>query len=813
MRGLFSLVVILFLSIGQLMSQSGSIRGVVVNKANSEPVEFVNVVINVPEDGSFVAGSVTDIDGAFIVTDLPIGSYNLSVSYVGYKPNTISFEVKASERPINLGKITIEENSELLDAVQILGMQGQMQFEIDKKVFNVDQNISSTGGSASDILDNIPSVEVDSEGEISLRGSSDVTVWINGKASGLSQDNRAQILEQLPAETIEKIEVITNPSAKYSPEGTTGIINIVLKKERVKGYFGSVQAGANTRGGYNASANINYNVGKFETYASLGYRSMRGIGEESIYRLNSDNTELYTLSENKNRGQNVFLRAGVTYNATKNDHFYLSAFGMTGKRNFFDTTYYYGDAIMYDSRHRESNSLGSNLGGSAEIGYKHEFGENHNIDISASYNTWGRENEDIYYDRYIYPLYDSSAYQKQVSNMAPDFYNVQVDYVNAFNEKFKLEAGYKADIQREGSPVSTYAGATEDNLELVEELYNDFIYNRDVHALYATFSGRIDKFGFQVGLRGENTKVYTQSLAYGQTVNDVEPHVTSDFDLFPSAFLTYQLPNDNEIQLSYTRRISRPFGGQLNSFVNISDPLNVSYGNPELTPSYSNALELNYMKMWHNHLASASLYYRNTDDVRQRIKYLGADNVMYTTWENVTFDKSAGAEFVVKNTFNNIVDLTTTVNMFYYEIDSFNYFIPEVQKYVTGDASSDFSWNARLIASVNIPKVISIQVTGRYNARQVVAQGYREPGYSLDIGIRKSFGDLSFSLSGRDILNSRKTHNISYGEGFMQETNRRRGGWQVGLTVTYGFGNMKAKKNPNMGGDSIQVNDGYSEEY
>ncbi len=805
----------LFIFATNLSAQKGAVKGTVISMGKSEAMEFVNISVNRANDDKFQTGSITDETGAFILTDIPLGSYNLKISYMGYKPSITPFQIEKEDQTVNLGKIYLEENSELLDAVQVVGMQTQMQFDIDKKVFNVDQNIASAGGTASDILDKIPSVEVDNEGEISLRGSSDVTIWINGKASGLSEENRAQILEQLPAETIEKIEVITNPSAKYSPEGTSGIINIVLKKDRIKGYYGSVQAGVDTRGGYNASGNINLNIGKFESYASIGYRHRHHIGESENYRTNSDGTMLNSLAANENNGNNIFARAGVTFHATDKDQLYLNAFGMMGKRNSLDTTYYFGDAINY-TRHRRSESTGQNLGGNAEIGYKHEFGKDHNLDISASYNVWGMDNENFYYDNYIFGINDSTAFQRQTSNVTPKHWNLQADYVNAFNDNFKLEAGYKGNLQREDSPVTTFVGPNEEEAVIAEQLYNRFIYNRDIHALYTTFSGRIDKFGFQVGLRGEHTKVYTESLAYGQVPEDVTPYETSDFNLFPSAFLTYQLPNNNEIQFNYSRRISRPWGGQLNSFVDIRDPLNISYGNPELRPSFSNALEFNYMKTWTNHLASVSAYYRSTDDVRQRIRFLADDNVMHSTWENVAFNRSAGTELVIKNSFANIVDLTTTVNMFYYHLDSFSYYIPEVQKYVTGEAESDFSWNARLIANINIPKVISIQITGRYRAKQVIAQGYREPSYSIDLGIRKSIGDFSFSLTGRDVLNSRKHHNITYGEGFTQESKGWRGGWQIGLTVTYGFGNMKAKPNKNqqgMSGDDSMQGSGYGESY
>lgn len=789
---------------------TGSVKGKILNKKTNAPVDFVNISINKAGDKTFVTGTISDQEGYFMVDNLPVGKYIATVSFVGFKTSEVPFEIKNSGQEVNLGRIFLEENSEMLDAVHVTSTTTQMQFEVDKKVFNVDQNISSTGGSASDILDNIPSVEVDNEGEISLRGSTDVTIWINGKASGLTSDNRAAILEQLPAETIEKIEVITNPSAKYSPEGTTGIINIVLKKNRALGYYGSVQAGVNTHGGYNASANVNLNAGKFDTYIGFGYRRRAHVGGNTSLRTNSDGTYLNRYGASRNTGNNFFGRGGVTYHATDKDDIYLSAFGMFGNNSSLDTSYYLTDAMAYSTSHRESRSSSKDMGGNVELGYKHEFGKNHNIDISASYNNWNMNNVRRYYEDYYFDDSIASTFQRQESHISPNHWNFQADYTNAFNDNFRLEAGYKGTIEREDSPVKVYAGANEEEAVIAEKLWNEFIYNRDIHALYATFTGKINNFGFQVGLRGENTKVSTKSLAYGQSADDVEPYNTSSFDLFPSAFLSYQLPNQNEVQLNYTRRISRPFGGQLNSFVDISDPLNISYGNPDLEPSYSNSFELNYMKNWLSHMLSVSAYYRTTDGVRERIKFLDG-NVMNSTWENVAHDRSAGTEIVVKNSFSRVFDITTTVNLFYYELDSFNYYIPKIDQYVTGDAESDFSWNIRMIANLNIPKIVSVQLTGRYNAKRVVAQGYRAPGYSIDLGVRKTVGKFSFALTGRDILNSRKFHTVTEGTGFIQDNTGWRGGWMVGLTVTYGFGNMNMKGNRNNRDNPENMQNGYED--
>lgn len=777
----------------------GVVKGKVTDAGTGNAMEFVNVGVRKAGSTTPLTGTITDQTGRFQIGNLAKGSYVLVVSFIGYTSLEKEFAITDQKSEVNFQSLALKEDSQMLSEVKVTGQRSQMKFEIDKKVFNVDQNISSTGGSASDVLSNIPSVEVDNDGEVSLRGSSSVTIWINGKASGLSADNRAQILEQLPAESIEKIEVITNPSAKYSPEGTSGIINIVLKQDRKAGYYGSLQAGIDTRGGWNASGNINYNTGKMDAYASLGYRRRvsDGGGISNRNNLNEKGEIISFLnqrSDNDGHGGPLFARAGFTYHMTKKDHLTLGGFGMFGER-------YQKNKIFYESNvpgsfiesSRISESDNDMTGGNIELGYKHDFSDKSNLDITVSWNKWNMDGTSVY-DQYS--LFadggKSYSYQRQKSDVRSRNWEMQADYVNEFSKTSKLEAGYKGTFSHQNSPVETSSGLTAEEARPDPLLYNRFLYDQDIHAAYATYSGRIEKFGFQLGLRGEYSLVNTKSLGYGQTEKE-EPWYKDDyFSLFPSAFLSYELPAGHEIQLNYTRRISRPWGGQLNPFLNITDSTNISFGNPYLTPQYSNSLELNYIKNWDNHTVSVSLYYRNTDDVIQRISYI-EDQVMKSTFENVAKTQSAGAEFVVKNNFGRVLDLTTTVNLYYNKLDGFSYLPAGAEKPVTGESNEDFSWNARMIANIALPASYSLQLTGNYNSRQLIAQGHRKASYSLDAGLRKSFLDkkISVSVNARDLLNSRKWTTETSGTGFTRYAENWRMGRTVRLTLTYSFGNMK----------------------
>ena len=808
------LVIGVLIPLSAVMAQ-GNVRGKIIDKETGEPVEFVNVVVNPKGSGDMAGGAITDEEGNFRIDELEYGSYVLTVSYIGYQNATREFTLSATARSAYFKQIALGEDSKMLKEVEVTGIRSQMKFEIDKKVFNVDQAIAVTGGSASDILQNIPSVEVDTEGTVSLRGSESVTVWINGKAQGLTADNQGDILEQMPAESIERIEVITNPSAKYSPEGTVGIINIVLKRDRKAGYYGSAQAGASMYdtdfGGYNASANINYSSGKLDAYANISYRERHHQNENTSYRenyLGNDTTYLDQFGEGNMNGRNMFARTGLTWHITAKDHLSADFMGMMGNPRRSNTIDYIsgqgttpGENIDF-TRQRDTYSTGVMRMYNFSLGYKHEWSTTHWLDFTASRHNWGNSSSNEYKQitHFVQPATSSVhrpdiySYQLQESAGNSIDYELQLDYENAFNDKHKLQAGYRGTFTRDDSPVSTYTDP--DKLQEIESLYNRFIYNRDLHALYATYSGKLwESFGYQVGLRGEYYAVSTDS--HHKQNGEISTHpekIDPVFQLFPSVFLSYQLPNDNELQVNYTKRVRRPWGGQLNSFHNISDSTNISYGNPLLSPEYSNAFELNYLKSWENHMLSVSAYYRTTDDIMQRISYM-ENGIMYSTTDNVAQSLSSGVEIVGKNRFFGKLDLTTTLNMYYYKLEDFDFLLPNGE-YLHGDASEDFSWNLRMMGTMALPKAWSLQVTGMYNAASVIAQGYRAPNYGLDAGVRKQFtgGKWSFSLNGRDLLNSRRFHSEKWGPDFYQDSSNFRGGRQISGTLTYSFGNMRAKK-------------------
>lgn len=775
----------------------GIITGKVVNKETGEPMDFVNIQLADANGKPLPIGSTTDVDGIFHLPKQKDGSYIVMISNIGSVAQ--QRHAKIAGMNVDLGTIKLADDTKLLQEVVVEGVRSQMRFELDKKVFTVDANISAAGQSASELLESIPSVEVDQDGNISLRGNSSVTVWINGKDSGLTADNRAQILEQVPAETIEKIEVITNPSAKYSPEGTAGIINIVLKQNSRAGYFGSAEIMGNSRGGANASGNVNFNKGKWETYAGIGLRMRHNSGGSLMDRLYDDGYDMHSRGISKNHGNNLFLRLGATYHITKADNISLSGFGMLGHRWGRNETRYTSTLPNnWIANNNITHERGDMRGAHAELGYQHKWTDDHHIDVSAAYNHWGGPNFNTYLQEMDYPNldYTDRLYREQKQNIGVNSIETKLDYTNVIAKKFKLEAGFNGNYNHENTPVSVMQAYNADKLTENPDLYNRFIYQNNISALYATFGGKVSNFSFSAGLRSESWQVKTRSLAYGQAKDEVAPYKKNFFALFPSAFISYSLPYDNEIQINYTRRIRRPWGGQLNSFRDISNPTSISYGNPELQPQYSNAFELNYLKSWTYHMISLSAYMRTTSNMMNRISYLDG-GIIYQTFANVAKQNNSGVEIVAKDAFfNSRLNLTTTVNLYNNHIGAWDYQFrsPEGKLFpVSGKAQNSFAWDARLMASLRLPWDMSIQATGNYRSKQLEAQGSRDGGWSIDAGIRKAFGKWTFSLNCRDIFDSRKFKNTINGENYSQHSEFWQGGRNLRLSIKYTFGNMGNK--------------------
>lgn len=788
-----------------LLHAQNKVSGRLLDAGSRQPLDFANVSIGKIADATPLTGTITDADGNFSITGIADGEYIVRCTFMGYIEQTRT--VNLTGKPVNLGKIYLAEDTQQLQEVEVVAQGTTMRFELDKKVFSVDQNIASTGGSATDVLENIPSVDVDQEGNISLRNSESVEIWINGKPSGITADNRAQIMDQLPAESIKEIEVITNPSAKYSPEGTAGIINLVMKQDRKAGYYGSVNAGISYPWGGipggNAGFNFNFSKGIVDAYVNAGYHYRTARGGTVTDRKNIvDGDTLTRLQQNgtNNRGGGgLFLRAGVDIRITDKSTLGFSGFGIIADKSrsssnssYLLQNYAGGDTIRYYSRREDGT--GGHPGGNAQINYSIDFNKRHSLLLTASYNHFGFNQSSTYTQTED----GTDLVQEQINDNINQMVQLKADYEWHPTDKSRFEAGWQTDLgwrttdaeandilDNERRPIHTY--------------YNDFRNNEQIHALYVTYGNRFwDRLSVQVGLRGEYMQRHI-TTAYYNADDQLETmqQDTSYFQLFPSAYISYSFPHGHELQLNYTRRVDRPRGNQINPRQDFSDSTNIQYGNPNLLPAYSSALELNYLKTWERHMLSVGLFYRYADGVIQNVKYMEGD-VMKNTYINIAKRQAMGIEVVGKNRlFGNLLQLTTSVNAYYNTLSAEDYHstLNGTPVDINLSAQKIFAWSARLNASFLFTKTFSGQITARYRSPRVVAQGNSSHSYSIDLGLRKSFLEkrLALSLSVRDLLNSRSMSNTTWGDGFWQYRQQRWNSRTIAMTLTYSFGNMKSK--------------------
>ena len=786
-----------------------SIKGSVVDAGDQSPLDYVNITLFRQGSKKPITLVTTDTNGAFILPSVENGKYSLKLSYVGFA--TYNQVIEVNNSTVNLGVIKMEADSKTLGNVEVVGQGSQMHFDVDKKVFSVDQNISAAGGSATDVLKNIPSVTVDDQGNVSLRKDGNVEVWINGKASGLTADNRAQVLQQMPAESIESVEVMTNPSAKYNPEGSAGIINIVMKQNHKAGYYGSVSGGLtspdNGKLGQNLGASVNYTSSKLDAYINLGYRAMSFDGGGKTDRKNITGTGVELLTQNNTMETSfsgLFMRAGADYHIDKQNTVGISGFGMsgTGNQNTFihniQTELGTTPPTLIRDYSQNNTGTGTRPSLNLNLDYHHDFDKKgSNIIANMSYSSHNRTANNNYLQNDSITKAISNI--TQITDSKNTEFEFKLDYTDKISENTKLEAGWQSDVSNR---LSSTSGVTnfDPSLNLpsreIPSYYDNFNYNEQIHAGYLTYGSRYNKLTFQLGLRAEyflkgSTNTF-KSVKTGADTLQIVPN-TPIFHVFPSFYLTYSLPNSSELQFNYSNRVNRPRGQQINPFKNFSDSTNISYGNPNLAPQYSSSLELNYVKSWDAQTLSTSVYYHGTDNVIQNVRFLNG-KTLESTYMNVSNARNTGLELISKNRLFKVLNLTSTFNLYYSQLDSATFKSPYNQT-IGISGSNNFSWSGNVMANFMLSKTFSGQITANYASAQLISQGTEDAKFSMDLGVRKTFMDrkLSLSLNVRDLLNSDRDNQTTSGAGFSQTTSSYFHGRMFGVSLSYNFGNTKPK--------------------
>jgi len=802
-----SLTLVFLLSVTfTLLAASTSIKGIVVDAVSQTPLNSVNITLLRQGSEKVVEGTIiSDKNGKFVFPAIKDGTYLIRITFVGYK--TFKKELILNGTPINLGQIILEEKSKKLSKVEVIGQASQMRFDIDKRVYSVDQDIAAAGGSASDVLKDIPSVTVDEQGNISLRKDANVEVWINGKPSGLTTDNRVQVLEQMPAESIESIEVMTNPSVKFNPEGSAGIINIVMKNQHKPGYFGSISAGiiqpSRGKPGKNLGASIAYSSSKVYAYLNMGYRGKSIQGgkiNERINYLPNDTTLLNQNGTSANSTSGLFMRAGIDYHLDKKNTLSISGFGMNGSGTQSSVTHCLLSEHLYDSSNLLKNydqinsATSTHPSMNVNLDYQHDFDKKKSkIIASLSYSNHSRGLNSPY--KKIYADSTIKTNTTQITDNKDIEYEFKVDYTNKLSENSRLEAGWHSKINNRLNG-SQGIDLLNNNLPL-NAYFDKFNYNDQTHAGYVTYGNRINKMTYQLGLRAEyfSRQFADTTIAENQLVKSVQSYNFDPiFHLYPSLYLSYSLPGNAELQFNYTNRVNRHRGRKIDPYRDYSDPNNITYGYPQLLPEYSSALELNYIRTWDAQTLSASVYYHNTNNETEKVRFVN-EGVMYNTYLNIAKSQKAGLELISKNRLFRILNLTTTLNGYYIKLDSAS-FIDPFNQLNKINGSSGFSWSGSIMANILLSRTLSGQISAKYDSPQLIAQGSENEKYVIELGVRKTFLDrkLSVSLSVRDLLNSNRNRTTTYGNGFYQNLTTYSHGRMVGLTVSYNFGTKNAKQ-------------------
>jgi len=785
------------LSVFAQTTGKAKITGVLKDAATQETIPFASAVLINKATKANVKIVQTDVNGAFVMTNVPAGTFTFKISYVGYqtmvRDNVV---ITATTGTLNFGDIKMNPSKgNILSEVTVTAQKAPMQLGIDKKVFSVDQSLVSEGGSAGDLLQNVPSVSTDMDGNVSLRGSTGVKVLIDGKPSLIAGGNVAQILQSIPASSIETVEVITNPSAKYDAEGQSGIINIVLKKNTKLGFNGSAAVTAGNRDNYNANTNLSFQNSKVNIYGNYSYRYGNRVGggfQDITYKDETDGTAFANQTTTQNsldKGHNA--KAGLDYYVSPKTVLSLSG-GFNSRTNDRDETINIlqndinRNARTYSNRYNTTSGDGSSYDLNLDVTQKFKkpkeellfnFGYSHGTNNSDQeyytnvYNSFGRA---VDIDQSLQRIWNTGNNTN---------YNIQLDYALPVGETGKIEAGYRSQIKLGNN--NQYADSVLNSGNLViqnNSLNNDFNNKDQVHALYLNYQNQIKNFGYQLGLRAEDARLDTYLLGYQNNVLTESNGNIHYKRLYPSVFLTQKFKGEQQLQASYTRRVNRPRPWDTNPFLDVSDPLNYRQGNPNLLPEDVHSFELGYSKYWKKVTLTSSLYLRKTNDVIQRIRSTPENGVITTTPQNLTSAINSGLEVIGRFDLIKALNFTTNVNVY--------------QAKYQGDArynietTSGFSWNANVTGNLTVAKNVSVQVRGDYRAPEVMAQGKRNPMYGIDGGAKYDFPNKKASLSFnvRDVFNTRRWSMTTEDASTIVDFSRRMQGTMGNLTFSYRFG-------------------------
>jgi ferric enterobactin receptor len=790
----YAMVLLILACYVQVYSQNkASVKGKILDSLSSTPLVYASVSVFTADEKKLINGTMTGEQGDFSV-DIPYGTFYAEINFVGFKPATTSvFSVSKNNPVFDFGKLPLTQTIGQLEEVVVQAEKSSMELALDKKIFNVGKDLANSGGTASDVLTNIPSVSVDPEGNIKLRGSENVRILINGKPSGLVSFKGGSGLQQLQASMIERVEVITNPSARYEAEGLGGIINIVLKKDNSQGFNGSLDVIAGQPDNYGLAANLNYRHRKINFFINYGFAYRNQPGRGSLYQ------EVYGLdtifflkqtNESNTRGLNNNIRGGLDFFFTEKSILTASYLFRRSDVNritdivYNDFLFSLSNMTSYTKRRQDEEEAEPNS--EYSLIYKKVLpGKGHELLAEIKFlDNW--ESSDQLFTQYQFNpdgTEDPSKalVQKSLNDESEKQYLLQIDYSRPFAKEGKFEAGLRTSFRDMINDYLVSQQNSSGGFDALPGLDNIFFYDENITAAYGIIGNKTHSISYQVGLRAEWTNVKT-TLA---ETNEVNPRKYAN--LFPSAHVTFDLPKENGIQVSYSRRVRRPFYNDLSPFVTFSDNRNYFSGNPDLNPEFSNVFEIGHIKYMETGSLSSSLYNRNTEDKIDNIRTVDSNGNAVTITENLVSERAYGAEFA------STIDITkwwkwdASFNFFYAEIDGSNI----VSTYKT----NTYSWFTRQLSRFTLPGKFDLQLRSNYEAPQKTAQGRRKSLYYVDFAISKEIlkGKATLNLNILDVFNTRKSRNIFEGAIFYSDRNFQQRRRQINVTFNYRIKRSKGK--------------------
>jgi outer membrane receptor protein involved in Fe transport len=790
---IFTILVLSFINLSAQQQGLGIVSGIIIEKTSNKPLEFANVIIKNNSDSSKFQGTITGSKGQFSFEKLPFGNYKIIYSFIGFeKVETPVFALNSKQTKLNIGKLYINESTASLGEVSVTAQRSTFVNSIDRKTFNVGQDVMSKTGSVSELLQTVPSVQVDIDGNVSLRGVGNVMFLINGKPSALMGANYSAVLQQMPASSIEKIEIITNPSAKYKPDGTSGIINIILKKDKSLGLNGLVSVNAGNDNRYNGNFSINYNPGKINIFGSYSIRQDDRLRYTDDYRKhfisNTDTINyIHVISSEHSRPLSHIFRAGMDYKI--NNH---NTIGITSSYNYRNYIRHANDANLWQGTDLTTTKDYDRLRRDPEFekdlefsgNYIHSFakeGHELTVDYTASISN---EQEDNHYTNIYHIPAILSSYDNTLIKQGGNESQFSVEYVNPISEEKKFEAGYLLETRKSNSDFFGEYFNPLTGLWVKDQVKsNDFIYKENIHVLYGTYEQEFGKLGLLGGLRAEEAFLEANQVTTDTVIKN------NYFRFYPSMHLSYKLSEVNELQLNYSHRIRRPEGGEdLNPFPEWQDPYNLRIGNPHLKPADIHSVEFGYQYKKNKTTFLSTVYYRYTyNGMTDIVKFIN-DTVKLTTRENLTRSNSAGLELVLSTAIGELATFNMSTNTYYNSIDasSLGY---------SGNKSI-ISWSANLSAGINLSKTSVLQVTSSYVAKTLTPQGKQLPTFVMNTGFRQELfkSKLTCIVTISDVFNSLRNRTLIDTPELFEKIIRRRSARIIYAGFTYTFGNQKKKK-------------------